>query len=76
MTRKKVSFDAVCFPLALLEKRKEKDNLLLFVNIKTISSHVLKISENLLVLRTRELTDIFIKYESIHLKSEYPLFFP
>ena len=59
MTRKQVSFHAVCFQLVFLEK-KEKENLLFSVSTKNISSRVLKISENSLVLRTREFTDIFI----------------
>ena len=67
MTRNRVSFDAVCFPLVLLEKKKEKENLLFLVNTKNISSHVLKISENSLVLRTREFTDIFITFDEIYL---------
>ena len=67
MTRKKVSFDAVCFPLVLLERKNKKENLLFFsVNTKNISSHVLKISENLLVLCTREFTDIFITFDEIY----------
>ena len=66
MTRKQVSFHAVCFPLVFLEK-KFKKNLLFSVNTKNISSHVLKISENSLVLRTREFTDIFITFDEIYL---------
>ena len=50
---KKVSFDAVYFPLVILEKKNKKENLVFSVNTKNISSHVLKISENSLVLRTR-----------------------
>ena len=72
MTRKKVSFDAICFPLVLLEKKENKTKIYFFsVTTKNISSHVLKISENSLVLRTREFTDIFITFDSIfciHLK--------
>ena len=63
MTRKKVSFDVVCFPLVLIEKNKKKIYFFVSVNTKNISSHVLKISENSLVLRTREFTDIFITFE-------------
>ena len=37
------------------------------VNTKKFSSHVLKISENSLVLRTREFTDIFITFDEIYL---------
>ena len=66
MTRKKVSFDAVCIPLVLLEK-KIKRKFTFFVNTKTISSHVFKISENSLVLRTRKFTDIFITFDEIYL---------
>ena len=66
MTRKQVSFHAVCFPLVFLEK-KLKENLLFSVNTTNISSHVLKISENSLVLRTREFTDIFITFDEIYL---------
>ena len=69
MTRKKVSFDAVCFSLVLLEKKNKKKIYFFFsVNTKNISSHVLKISENSLVLlRTREFTDIFITFDEIYL---------
>ena len=66
MTRKQVSFHAVCFPLVFLEK-KFKENLLFSVNAKNISSNVLKISENSLVLRTREFTDIFITFDETYL---------
>ena len=34
---------------------------------KNISSHMLKISQTSLVLRTRELTDIFITFDGIYL---------
>ena len=67
MTRKQVSFDAVCFPLVLLEKKNKKKIYFFSVNTKNISSHVLKISENTLVLRTREFTDIFIAFDEIYL---------
>ena len=66
MTKKQVSFNAVCFPLVFLEK-KFKENLLFSVNAKNISSNVLKISENSLVLRTREYTDIFITFDETYL---------
>ena len=50
---------------------------LFLVNTKTISSHVLKVSENSLVLCTREFTDIFITFDEIFWyspqKSKYPL---
>ena len=53
------------------EKNKKKISFF-SVNTKTISSHVLKISENSLVLCTREFTDIFITFDGnifgIHLK--------
>ena len=49
-------------------REKNKKNIYFFeVNTKHISSHVLKISENSLVLRTREFTDIFIKFDEIYL---------
>ena len=65
MTRKQVSFHAVCFPLVFLEKKEKKEeNLLFSVNTKNISSYVLKISENSVVLRTR---DIFIIFDEIYL---------
>ena len=67
MTRKKVSFDAVCFPLVLLEKKNKKKIYFFLVNTKTISSHVLKISENSLVLRIREFADIVITFDEIYL---------
>ena len=41
--------------------------LLFSVNTKNISSHVLKISENSLALRTGEFTDIFITFDEIYL---------
>ena len=37
------------------------------VNTKNISSHVLKISATSLVLRTREITDIFNTFDEIYL---------
>ena len=69
MTRKKVSFDAdaVCFPLVLTEKKNKKKIYFFSANTKNITSHVLKISENSLVLRTREFTDIFITFDEIYL---------
>ena len=67
MTRKKVSFDAVCFPLVLLEKKIKRKFTFFSVNTKNISSHELKISVNSLVLRTREFTDIFITFDEIYL---------
>ena len=67
MTSKKVSFDAVCFPLVLLEKKNKKKIYFFFGTYQNISSHVLKISENSLVLRTREFTDIFITFDEIDL---------
>ena len=45
---------------------KRKFNFVL-VNTKTISSHVMKISENSLMLRTREFTNIFISFNEIYL---------
>ena len=67
MTRKKVSFDAVCFPLVLLKKKIKKNIYFFSVNTKNVSSHVMKISENSLVLRTREFTNIFIIFDEIYL---------
>ena len=67
MTRKKVSYDAVCFPLVLLKKKNNEKIYFFSVIIKNISSHVLKISENSLVLRTREFVDIFITFDEIYL---------
>ena len=43
-TRKKVSFDAVCFPLVLLEEKNKKKIYFFSVNTKNISSHMLNIS--------------------------------
>ena len=57
---KKVKF----FPLN--EKNKKKIYFL-SVNTKNISSHVLKISAISLVLRTREITDIFNTFDEIYL---------
>ena len=59
MTRKKVKF------LPSSEKIKRKKNF--SVNTKNISSHVLEISEFSLVLRTREITDIFNTFDRIYL---------
>ena len=67
MTRKKVNSDAVCFPLVLLEGKNKKKIYFFSVNTKNISSHVLKLSEVSLVLRTREFTDIFITFDEIYL---------
>ena len=66
MTRKKVNFDAVCFPLVFLERKKiNKEKIFCSVNAKNISSQMLNISEILLILRTREFTDIFITVDKI-----------
>ena len=57
---KKVKF----FPL----NGKNKKKIYFFsVNTKNISSHVLKISAILLVLRTREITDILKTFDEIYL---------
>ena len=58
---------------------KNKKKIYFFsVNTKNISSHVLKISAISLVLRTREISDIFNTFDEIFLvfteKSKYPLF--
>ena len=67
---KKVKF------LPLTEKIKRKFTFY-SANTKNISSHVLKISAVSLVLRTREITDIFNTFDVIYLyspqKSKYPL---
>ena len=66
MTRKKVNFDAVCFPLVFLERKKINiKKIFCSVNAKNISSQMLNISEILLILRTREFTDIFITVDKI-----------
>ena len=47
---------------------KNKKKIYFFsINTKNISSHVLKISAILLVLRTREISDIFITFDEIYL---------
>ena len=47
---------------------KNKKKIYFFsVNTKNISSHVLKISAILLVLRTRKITDIFNTFDEIYL---------
>ena len=52
------------FPL----QGKNKKKIYFFsVNTKNISSHVLKISAISLVLRTREISDIFITFDEIYL---------
>ena len=50
----------------LMDKIKRKFTLF-SVNTKYISSHVLKISAISLVLRTREITDIFNAFDEIYL---------
>ena len=76
LTRKKVKFDAVCFPF-VLERKMKKKIYFFSVNTKNISSHVLKISEISLVLSTREFTDICITFNEYiwysPQKSKYPL---
>ena len=67
MTRKKVNFDGVCFPLVLVEGKNKKKIYFFSVNTRNISSHVLKISEILLELRTREFTNIFTTFDEIYL---------
>ena len=49
------------------EKNKKKIYFFFLVNTKNISSHVLKISAISLVLRTREITDIFNTFDEIYL---------
>ena len=57
---KKVKF----FPLT----EKNKTKIYFFsVNTKNMSSHVLKISTISLVLRTREITDIFNTFDEIYM---------
>ena len=46
---------------------KNKKIYFFLVNIKNISSHVLKMSAVSLVLRTREITDIFNTFDEIYL---------
>ena len=54
---------------------KNKKKIYFFsVNTKNILSHVLKISAISLVLRTREITDIFNTFNGIHLKKVNILF--
>ena len=70
MTRKKVKFSP--------QWKKNKKKIYLFsVSTKSISSHVFKISEISLVLRIREMTDIFNTFDEIYFvftsKSKYPL---
>ena len=60
------NFDAVCFPLVLLGRKNKKDIYCFSVNTKNILSHVLRISEILPVLCTRELNDIFITFDEIY----------
>ena len=60
MTVKKVKF--------FLFNGKNKKKIYFFsVNTKNVSSHVLKISAISLVLRTREITDIFNTLDEIYL---------
>ena len=58
---KKVKF----FPLH--GKNKKKIYFIFLVNIKNISSHVLKVSAISLVLCTHEITDVFNKFNVIYL---------
>ena len=56
-------FFSVNFP-----REKNKKKIYFFsVNTTNILSHVLKISENSLVLCTREFNDIFITFDEIYL---------
>ena len=58
--KKKLSFS--------LNRKKNKKKIHFFsVNTKNISSHVLKIPAVSLVLRTREITDIFNTFDEIYL---------
>ena len=50
-----------------LNGKNKKKNYFFSINTKNISSHVLKISAILLVLRTRENTDIFNTFDKIYL---------
>ena len=59
MYRKKLSF--------FLLRKKWKEYLIFFGKKQIISSHVLKISAISLVLRTREITDIFNTFDEIYL---------
>ena len=55
------------FSIISLRQKNEKENsLFVSENTKNISSHVLKISEISLVLRTREFTDISITFAQIY----------
>ena len=67
MTRKEVNFDAIYFPLVLLQTKNKKEIYFFSVNTKNILSHVLKISEISLVLCIREFTDVFITFDEIYL---------
>ena len=49
------------------KKNKKKIYFFFSANTKNISSHVLKISAISLVLRTREITDIFNTFDGIYL---------
>ena len=55
-----------------LRKKKKKENLHFFGKYQNISSHVLKISAISLVLRTREITDIFNTFNEIYLVFPHP----
>ena len=59
------------------ETEKIKRKFTFSVHTKNISPHLLKISEISLVLRTREITDIFNTFDGIYLvftsKGKYPV---
>ena len=75
MTRKKVNFDAVCFPLVFLEREKK---IFCSVNAKNISSQMLNISEfysycalvNLLIFSSQLIKYFWYSPQN----SKYPLF--
>ena len=63
MTREKVSFDAVCFPLVLLDKKNKKKIYSFFIKYQKYFISCVENIINSLVLRTCEITDIFIIFE-------------
>ena len=79
MTKKKVSFDAVCFPLVLLEKKIKRK--FTFFSVLKYKKYFISCVENIRkftrATRTRDFTDIFITFDEIYLvftsKSIYPL---
>ena len=67
MTRKKVSFDAVCFPLVVLEKKIKRKFTFFSVNTKNILISCVENIRKFTCVSHSEFTDIFITFDEIYL---------